>query len=812
MNAPKTMRWSGLLVALVLLLAGCGGAGGESGSAAGGEDAGLDFTLTSFARTDTSAQQSFAQALSAPLEATIDVHGELLAVNKDEGTEERFRFDLRVDAAAFQIDGAVNVALPPGTYDFHFLLDAGAHSYAGSVLNQIVQPTGGSATTQNRIPFTLNPVIAVDTVTLEDIRDLVLFRFRFNSTEVSTYADPVFSIGVNGGAHEVFSINTQTGLEYVYVLLPAGHYVFEINFYDAANLKLAGTLEADLPTDEELEAELTPIVTEVRYTYTPTSSPSTDSGDVTFIVPAAIVEQGGGESTVRASAAVVGPLTPLLEADLALAPAGDGVYTATVVVPGLTAGPLTWSIQFRDGLDGTLYAYCAETVTIESESGRFVCEPRLIARNVTTDDPPAPLTVQVSDPEVNVSGAVVTANGEPIGITSGGTIPGEVLGYLQSFLPGDTYLLKATHEQLDPYGSGQVVSRSGEIGVGLVPGQAREVGITLPALLPPGELCADGLTLTASKTYQPSTWYDGICEMPEAMLVTVPESLQVAQGDAGNHWARLYLERADGSRVVCMYQGNGVSAGNGTTYLPHHCYANDPQQLPPDGEPLEIQPGDPVLADAGVRLRINGALEGGTTVVHYTLAAVPAPEDDQTLPDDGGGPAGAPGDDGGDVNAPELDTIVVTASRGHRPRRYYDDDVRLSDWAKIRLPGHDRVSVPEGDPDRFLMIVYFGRGIKCWYLGGQWDSTVGGFLDRFFHQTFDSPACNSGLQAGDTIWVRGPLKARVVGGNAGFKNTTVRVEIPVIRAAERDDDGAFDSSLHNRRHGWRWWWWRALEQ
>ena len=664
MNALRTLRWWGLAAALLLTLAGCGGGGAESGevtAGAGGESAGFDFTLTSYARSAGGApsglNMSFSLSSPAALPSLVEVSGQLLVHSIDKGTEEIYDWALLVDEGAFKINTAINLKLDAGAYNFYFLLHAGGRYYAGIVQNQLIVAADGESATKS-IKFTLNPVISQGAITVKTIQQLAEFSFAYNEAEIQAYQNPAFSIEVtdaNGKAYgtgSVFNINPLTGLPYVYVLLPRARYHFTLKFYDGANLKLVADDDVDISDGGTAELDVQPIHTDVTYSYTPTGTPANDSADLTFVVPGPIVQEAGGVHTLRATAAIVGPYTPLFELDLDLADDGGGVYTADVTVPGFTAGALTWSIQFRDTRNNELFAYCAQSVTIpdQASSETLICEPKLLARTVQTSEPVAKVRVDVAD-EAPVPGAVVKVNDEPIGITGSGDL-GATPGELESFLPAGSYAFKALHESLDPL-SGALRSRSS----------------------------------------------------PDAIV--------------------------------------------GLTY-------------------------------------------GDDRVVPLTLENLPA-EDTGGSGDDGEEP-----DDGiDDDNTDPTDYILVRASRHRRPLHFIDGKADLDGWAKVRIPGTEGLEVEVGDRDRFMLILYLGRGVKCWYLGGQWDSSVGGFWEHFFQRTFSSPACTRGMHAGSVVWVRGPIYARVIGGNLSFDETRVLVKIPLIRWWDRDIDHD-----HGQRHRW----------
>ncbi|HKJ00407.1 MAG TPA: carboxypeptidase-like regulatory domain-containing protein [bacterium] len=581
MNALKPLRWWGLAVALMVALAGCGGPGSATGGS-GGNAAGFDFTLSSYARTGTTSTTASATPQAVSLTSTqptaVQVNGQLLVHSIDKNTDEVYNWALTVDELSFRINTAVTLNLDSGRYDFYFLLNSGSHYYAGIAQNQLILNVDGQ--TSNTIAFTLNPVISDQPVDVRTIQQLAQFRFKYDFTEIKAYGDPAFSIKVDDGAENLFNINANAEQPFVYVLLPQGTYHFLIKFYDGSTLKLVADQNVEIGgSGGTTDLNPQPLVTEVSYAYTPGSTPAQDSGNVTFVVPNSIVDEAGGLGTLQASAAVVGPLTSLVEGALTLGPSSGSstAYEGTLAVPGFTSGPITWSVQFRDTRDGQLFAYCAQTVTIPTPTGTgtltgtFACVPQMIAREVTTAQPVSPLTVNVRDPDGPVPGAVVSANDEPIGITSGGGLV-ELPGQLLSFLPGGSYVVKAEQDLLDPLGSGNIISRSAQVVAGLTPGQPRELnldlaGIQAPPPPPPpgddqqGEDGGDGNTpaqdyivVTAQRQNSPLRFLDGEVELSGWAKIRIPspEDISVTQGDANQFMLLLSFGRR---QLKCWYLG-----------------------------------------------------------------------------------------------------------------------------------------------------------------------------------------------------------------------------------------------------------------
>lgn len=69
-------------------------------------------------------------------------------------------------------------------------------------------------------------------------------------------------------------------------------------------------------------------------------------------------------------------------------------------------------------------------------------------------------------------------------------------------------------------------------------------------------------TLTATRLYSPSRWFNGLLSYPLGAQVEIPASLPVTVGNAGNQWSFLNFTRViTGDQIRCMYRG-GASTAN----------------------------------------------------------------------------------------------------------------------------------------------------------------------------------------------------------------------------------------------------------
>jgi hypothetical protein len=604
MNALKTMRWVALALGLLVAMAACGPATQEVGT--GSESAGLDFTLTSFSPTGSGGTSGTAGAgttspqsvlLGQSSAGTAEVSGELMVESIDNNTQETYTWDLLVDESAFTINTAVALKLNGGRYNFYFVLSSGNRSYAGSVTDRQIMGADGQTST-NIIRFTLHPVISNGPIHAEDLRSGKLVRLNItDAAEVAKFLDPAFSIAVNGGQEQIYTINRKTSLPWVYVLLPPATYTFTLKFYDGSVLKLISVVTLEITgqggtQDVSLEA----LVTQVSYEYTPGPTPEEDTGNVTFVIPTVIVDQVGGLQNVKATASVVGAFTPLDEELLTLTPVttdGGSAFAGTVTVPGFTYGPLAWAVQFRDvsqaalsqDSNGVLYAYCAQTVTIPEQPliGSFFCEPRLVANEVVTSHPVSKLIVNVQDGYGPVGGAVVQTDNDVLGITGGQDLNPSALGLLYSFLPSDNgYTIVAKQDYPDPAGGDAVKTRSASQQVRLSAGADSEITIELPPFEgqpteeepqpgddnppgpdeDPGTIPGDSIILTASRDNWPVHFYDDSVRISGWAKVLIPTNQQVSVvGDADQYLLILSFGKRE---VKCWYLGGaykGVGAG-----------------------------------------------------------------------------------------------------------------------------------------------------------------------------------------------------------------------------------------------------------
>ncbi len=156
-----------------------------------------------------------------------------------------------------------------------------------------------------------------------------------------------------------------------------------------------------------------------------------------------------------------------------------------------------------------------------------------------------------------------------------------------------------------------------------VPQDATEIEATLnPAGECPGECveCSDTIPVPSSKSYNPSTWEFSEMEFCEPVRFDVPETIPVAEGNAGNHWAKFYFE-TESTDITCVYQGgSSQSHPSGQTQLDlgmnwefYGCYEDYNNAIPPNQVPLLLEAGNTVEVTK-LSLEVNGDNGQGTTV------------------------------------------------------------------------------------------------------------------------------------------------------------------------------------------------------
>lgn len=402
------------------------------------------------------------------------IEGQLLPVPQGhEDERETLTFEIEVDESALEVRTVINIELPERTYDFFFLLKAGGRSYGGILHNRLI--VGGGV---NTINMTLYPIFGGPVDDVEQLRNLSPVVVRYDPDVLAGYTRPRIGVSLDGGPEQLFDVRVNADDPEILLFPPPGPHTIRVRFFDGAIVKDV-TPDTDPvqidPDSGPTEVNTVPLTTEVNYTYTPGTPPG-GMATFDFTVPVDVIaEVGGADSTtspladrLRTVVSFVGPENPLSEQTLVLTAVTDGSghivhYAGTATVDGFVPGKVTWQISFVDQETQDEFGYCAQTVdttdTSTLDAGSFVCDLNLLVRTLQSTAPTGTVQVTVKDDGGLVPGAVVLIDGKPLGI-AGGDSPGEPLGELLAFLKPGTYKLQVQDEVVDPFGSGQVYTRT----------------------------------------------------------------------------------------------------------------------------------------------------------------------------------------------------------------------------------------------------------------------------------------------------------------------------------------------------------------
>lgn len=460
-----------MILAAILALAACKPAKDEQ-TTDGGQSTSFSFRFNS--RTAGSA--TTAATTSVPL-GLVEITGHLLVVpdGEDPSAGKVYTLSLMVDEGTSTITTEVTLPLHLGAYDVYFLLDAFGSQYAGIVVNHLILSGG-----LNTISVTLNPVVGGPVASVFDLAGLSAYSVRYDPDALRSYTYPRLGLSVDGGPELLYDVLINDDEPIITLFLPSGTHTVSVRFFDGAVVK-------SVPVDNEPiepapagepppEIPVVPLTAEATYSFTGSATDSTvGTGTFTFTVPKDVIAEALPSTgtdplgNLQAVASIVGPENPLVEVPVTLSPVTDVStgevlhYTGAITIDGFVPGPITWQLSFQDIEDSQKFAYCAQSVdttaTATPDTGTFVCSLNLLVRaQVSNTTPMGAVQVNVSDVLGPVVGAVVLLDGEVLGVT-GGTA-GVDDGLLWAFVePGD-HTLEVTQEILDPFGSGEFLSRT----------------------------------------------------------------------------------------------------------------------------------------------------------------------------------------------------------------------------------------------------------------------------------------------------------------------------------------------------------------
>ena len=459
----KSMRPMFTLMAaafLALAVLGCNGGGEQGGNQGGGVSLGLDNVSMSAYLTQSSVSTSFT--------ADQIFTGTLTVINSTDANDVQvFPWSIYIDATDINnilTKSNNTVILFPGTYDFYLDVSnqAATQSYVGQALGwDVVDGT-------NDIPgppLVLRPVIGQTTTSFGDIVRLADFKLSYPAAELAAFTTPQIGITVDTAAEQIFALNKTTGLsEQMFLNLSEGAHTIRLKFYDGG-LQLGRSQPAqETPTvtaGARIAMDIVSLHGEV--TLTPIAN---EASLVTFNfnIPEEVVNEVGGTGNLRAFFTVVGTANPALHEEvLALSPPADRAvstdYTASSSVEGFQFGEVTITLDFSDNggtptntLDDELIGQCAMTnVVLSDTNGLATCNITLRRRSVISGNLLSVVGVNVWDTNnAPVAGAVITMDGNVMGITGSGTFG--TPGYLKFFHVSGTHTIRAKSDALGTYG------------------------------------------------------------------------------------------------------------------------------------------------------------------------------------------------------------------------------------------------------------------------------------------------------------------------------------------------------------------------
>ncbi len=150
---------------------------------------------------------------------------------------------------------------------------------------------------------------------------------------------------------------------------------------------------------------------------------------------------------------------------------------------------------------------------------------------------------------------------------------------------------------------------------------------------PAGQNPCVAACLIASKTYNPSTFYNATVNLCSPATYTVPAFIDVTMGNAGNHWAELQYTTPSGQVITILYQGGSDQAHpSGTTQINlgkkwskyKGAYLNYNGSIPPNQTATGLQVGQTFQATKVV-LKVNGSNQFGKTEGTLILTSAGCP-------------------------------------------------------------------------------------------------------------------------------------------------------------------------------------------
>ncbi len=437
MIAKRILSSVSLALALALMVTGCGGIG----------NLGNDGATVSLAPVMTFLlQQTGSDARSFTADDVMT--GELAATNTDSGEVTVFTWSVYLDAETLEVASNKTVVLEPGSYDFAMEVTAGDYQYAGQALMQTI------ADGQNTINLVLRPVIGVTSSVVEIVDRVADFRFDYDPDELAGLDAPQIGIQVDDHPEQIFDINPATGLsEHMFLNLEPGTHMFRLKLYDGGLQRGKSITEQEVVTvvpGVNVTMDLVALHGEVAFSLTE------EGGTAVFdlTLPGEIVEEAGGVDQLDALLRAVGDENPLQEVLLELSTTDAGeTYRGSVSFDDYQYGLVTVSVEFTDNGDGQPLGTAVGSVDLNKDDQTVALRLTLRRRAVITGNLLGTLGINVlSESSEPVAGAVVTVDGENVGITGGGSFG--TAGYLKVYARAGTHEILATGE--DRYGEATV--------------------------------------------------------------------------------------------------------------------------------------------------------------------------------------------------------------------------------------------------------------------------------------------------------------------------------------------------------------------
>lgn len=436
MTAKRVLLPMAVSVAALLLLAACGGGFGPTG----GATVSLSSVVSYLVESEGPAARSFS--------ADQIMTGELSATNTSTGETSTFAWSIYLDEETLETQSNKTVVLDPGTYDFEMVVQSGDYQYAGRTLMATLVDG------ENTVELVLRPVIGDTVADVEIIGRLADFRFAYDPAELAVLDDPRIGISVDGAGERIFDINPATGLsEHMFLNLEPGDYSIVLRVYDAGlqrGKSVAAQESVTVVPGANVRMDLVALHGEIAFDL------SEGGGEATFDVslPGEVVNEAGGVGELQALLRVVGDENPLQEAVLSLSTTDGGeTYEGTASFGDFQFGLVTVSVEFTDTGDGQPLGTAVGSVDLNKNDQSVVLRLILRRRALVTGSLLATLGINVfNESSEPVPGAVVTIDGEEVGITGSGSFG--TPGYLKIYSVAGTRTVRAVEGNL--FGEDQV--------------------------------------------------------------------------------------------------------------------------------------------------------------------------------------------------------------------------------------------------------------------------------------------------------------------------------------------------------------------